>query len=225
MTHSHVTAPTQFVEAAGVRYAYRRFGPAEGVPLLFLQHFTGTMDFWDPAVVDGFARERTVVLFDNAGVGRSGGATPETVHTMADDAAAFIAALGLTQVDLLGFSLEASSRRFWPAATRTSFAASSLRVPARRAARASSICRRSSPKGSRPLRQSRGYFSSSIGQTAANAPAARSSPVSNGVRASGIRTALSRPSRRNSRRSSAGALPPPQKPPFGFSTFRSQYWS
>ena len=105
MTHSHVTAPTQFVEAAGVRYAYRRFGPAEGVPLLFLQHFTGTMDFWDPAVVDGFARERPVVLFDNAGVSRSGGATPETVHTMADDAAAFIAALGLTQVDLLGFSL------------------------------------------------------------------------------------------------------------------------
>ena len=80
MTHSHVTAPTQFVEAAGVRYAYRRFGPAEGVPLLFLQHFTGTMDFWDPAVVDGFARERPVVLFDNAGVSRSGGATPETVH-------------------------------------------------------------------------------------------------------------------------------------------------
>lgn len=105
MTHSHVTAPTQFVEAAGVRYAYRRFGPAEGVPLLFLQHFTGTMDFWDPAVVDGFARERPVVLFDNAGVSRSSGATPETVHTMADDAAAFIAALGLTQVDLLGFSL------------------------------------------------------------------------------------------------------------------------
>src|SRR5512134_3399716 len=103
MTHSHVTAPTQFVEAAGVRYAYRRFGPAEGVPLLFLQHFTGTMDFWDPAVVDGFARERPVVLFDNAGVSRSGGATPETVHTMADDAAAFIAALELTQVDLLGF--------------------------------------------------------------------------------------------------------------------------
>ena len=48
MTHSHVTAPTEFVEAAGVRYAYRRFGAAEDVLLLFLQHFTGTMDFWDP---------------------------------------------------------------------------------------------------------------------------------------------------------------------------------
>jgi pimeloyl-ACP methyl ester carboxylesterase len=105
MTHSHVTAPTEFVDAAGVRYAYRRFGAAEGVPLLFLQHFTGTMDFWDPAVVDGFAQVRPVVLFDNAGVSRSGGATPDTVHTMADDAAAFIGALGLTHVDLLGFSL------------------------------------------------------------------------------------------------------------------------
>ena len=70
MTHSHVTAPTQFVEAAGVRYAYRRFGAPEGVPLLFMQHFTGTMDFWDPAVLDGFARTRPVIVFDSAGVGR-----------------------------------------------------------------------------------------------------------------------------------------------------------
>src|SRR3954454_7460050 len=105
MTHTHVTAPTQFVEAAGVRYAYRRFGAAQGVPIVFLQHFTGTMDSWDPSMIDGFPQRRPVVLFDNARVSRSGGATPSTVHTMADDAAALVSALGLTRVDLLGFSL------------------------------------------------------------------------------------------------------------------------
>jgi pimeloyl-ACP methyl ester carboxylesterase len=105
MTHTHVTAPTQFVEGRGVRYAYRRLGATQGVPVLLLQHFTGTMDFWDPTVVDGFARERPVVLFDNAGVSSSGGTTPDTVQMMADDAATFIAALGITQIDLLGFSL------------------------------------------------------------------------------------------------------------------------
>jgi pimeloyl-ACP methyl ester carboxylesterase len=103
--HLSATAPTEFVEAGGIRFAHRRFGAAGGVPLVFLQHFTGTMDGWDPSVVDGFARERPVVLFDNAGVSRSGGATPDSVGAMADHAAAFIAALGLARVDLLGFSL------------------------------------------------------------------------------------------------------------------------
>ena len=99
------TAPTKFVEAGGITYAYRRFGKEGGVPLVLLQHFTGTMDMWDPAVVDGLARERTIVLFDNAGVSRSSGATPDNVKAMADNALAFIEALGLKQVDLLGFSL------------------------------------------------------------------------------------------------------------------------
>jgi pimeloyl-ACP methyl ester carboxylesterase len=102
---SAATAPTRFVDADGVRLAYRRIGAADGVPLLFLQHFTGTMDSWDPSVVDGFAQARPVVLFDNAGVSRSGGTTPDTVDAMADHAVAFVAALGLTRVDLLGFSL------------------------------------------------------------------------------------------------------------------------
>ena len=103
--HTHVTAPTQFVDADGILYAYRRFGAAEGTPLLFLQHFTGTMDAWDPFVVDGFAQESPVVLFDSAGVSRSGGVTPDSVHAMAHHAARFIAAIGITQVDVLGFSL------------------------------------------------------------------------------------------------------------------------
>ena len=105
MTHTHATAPTRFVTVSGARLAYRSFGAADGVPLVLFQHFTGTMDNWDPSVVDGFARARQVVLFDNVGVSRSSGTTPDTVRAMADDAVAFIAALGLAQVDLLGFSL------------------------------------------------------------------------------------------------------------------------
>jgi pimeloyl-ACP methyl ester carboxylesterase len=103
--HTHETAATQFVDGAGVRFAYRRFGKNQGVPLVFFQHFTGTMDNWDPAVTDGLARDREVILFNNAGISSSGGETPNTIAEMARHAAAFIDALGLEQVDLLGFSL------------------------------------------------------------------------------------------------------------------------
>ena len=70
------TAPTRYIDAAGTRLAYRRFGKPGGVPLLFLQHFTGTLDNWDPQVVNGLAREREVILFDNAGVASSRGEVP-----------------------------------------------------------------------------------------------------------------------------------------------------
>ena len=74
---THVTAPTQFVETNGIRFAYRRFGRDSGVPLLFMQHFRGGMDHWDPAVTDGFGKDRPVILFDNAGVASSSGETPD----------------------------------------------------------------------------------------------------------------------------------------------------
>jgi pimeloyl-ACP methyl ester carboxylesterase len=105
MIHTHQTAPTQFVEANGIRFAYRRFGNAAGVPLVFNQHFTGTMDHWDPAVTDGFAKDREVILFNNAGVSSSSGEVPTTFEKMGANAAAFIKALGLTKVDVLGFSI------------------------------------------------------------------------------------------------------------------------
>jgi len=105
MMHTHQTAPTQFVEANGIRFAYRHFGKPDGVPLVFNQHFTGTMDHWDPAVTDGFARDREVILFDNAGISSSSGDVPTSIEEMAADAAAFVKALGLTEVDVLGFSL------------------------------------------------------------------------------------------------------------------------
>src|ERR1700757_253376 len=103
--HNHQTAPTQFVEANGIRFAYRRFGNAAGVPLVFNQHFTGTMDHWDPAVTDGFAKDREVILFNNAGVSSSSGEVPIRIEKMGANAMAFIKALGLTKVDVLGFSI------------------------------------------------------------------------------------------------------------------------
>jgi pimeloyl-ACP methyl ester carboxylesterase len=102
---THTTAPTQFVEAAGIRFAYRRFGEEAGTPLVLLQHFRGGMDNWDPMVTDGLAGRRPVVLFDNAGVAASTGETPASIEAMGDGAAAFIRALGLGVVDLLGFSI------------------------------------------------------------------------------------------------------------------------
>jgi pimeloyl-ACP methyl ester carboxylesterase len=105
MIHTHQTAPTQFVDAAGTRLAYRRFGRSGGVPLVFNQHFTGTMDHWDPAVTDGFAKDREVILFNNAGVSSSSGEVPTTFEKMGVNAVAFIKALGLTKVHVLGFSI------------------------------------------------------------------------------------------------------------------------
>jgi pimeloyl-ACP methyl ester carboxylesterase len=92
MIHTHQTAPTQFVEANGIRFAYRCFGKTGGVPLVFNQHFTATMDYWDPAVTDGFASEREVILFNNAGVSSSSGEVPTSFEQMGRNAAAFIKA-------------------------------------------------------------------------------------------------------------------------------------
>src|SRR6202165_503001 len=103
--YTHQTVPTQFVEANGIRFAYRRFGKAGGVPLVFCQHYIGTMDYWDPMVTDGLARDREVILFNNAGVSSSSGEVPTTFERMGADAIAFIKALGLKQVDVLGFSI------------------------------------------------------------------------------------------------------------------------
>jgi len=99
------TAPTLYVDGGRIQFAFRRLGPKNGVPLVLLQHFSGNIDSWDPAVVNALARDRPVIVFDNAGVGRSTGQTPDSVEAMARDAIIFITSLGLHQVDMLGFSL------------------------------------------------------------------------------------------------------------------------
>lgn len=107
MPQPYSALPNDIVRAAnGIDYAYRDTGPHDGVtPLVLLQHFRGNLDYWDPALVDALAASRRVVTFDNAGVGKSTGRTADTVEQMARDAIAFISALGLSQVDLLGFSI------------------------------------------------------------------------------------------------------------------------
>jgi pimeloyl-ACP methyl ester carboxylesterase len=102
---SNIAAPTRFIETRLERYAYRRFGGGSAPPLVFLQHFTGTLDNWDPAVTDALARGREVILFESAGLGRSSGEVPTTIAGMTAHLLAFVEALGLGQVDLLGFSL------------------------------------------------------------------------------------------------------------------------
>ena len=99
------TAPTQFLDVNGTSFAYRRFGTPGSTPLVFTQHFMGNLDNFDPAISDALAPGREVVLFDNAGVGRSTGAAPDTIAAMAADAARFIDGLGLRSIDLLGHSM------------------------------------------------------------------------------------------------------------------------
>jgi pimeloyl-ACP methyl ester carboxylesterase len=79
----NLDAPTMFSRCGKERYAYRRFGAGQGLPLLCLQHFTGTLDNWDPAVTGSLARDREVILFESAGLGRSTGTVPETIGGMA----------------------------------------------------------------------------------------------------------------------------------------------
>lgn len=105
-TTKYLDAETQTIDAAnGVTYAYRRLGAQGGRPLVLLQHFRGNLENWDPELIDALAESRDVITFDNTGVAATSGSTPSTFHQMADDAIAFVDALGLTKIDLLGFSI------------------------------------------------------------------------------------------------------------------------
>jgi pimeloyl-ACP methyl ester carboxylesterase len=98
--------PNQYVNVQGVRIAYRTLGTDTGEPpLVLFHHFGAAMDDWDPEVVEGLARGRRVYVFDSAGVGASGGKTPDSIPDMARVAEAFVGSLGLRQVDILGFSM------------------------------------------------------------------------------------------------------------------------
>ena len=105
LTHSHDSAPTQFVEADGVRWAYRRFGTPGKAPIVFIQHFRGSMDNHDSAITNALADEREVILFNNRGVASTTGVAPETFADIGRDAGIFIDALGLKGVVILGHSM------------------------------------------------------------------------------------------------------------------------
>ncbi|NUT70895.1 alpha/beta fold hydrolase [Pseudarthrobacter sp. C4D7] len=102
---SYADAPTHSITAGGVTYAYRELGPRGGVPVVFFLHLAGNLDNWDPRVIDPIAKEHHVITFNNRGVGATNGKVPDSIEAMADDAATFIRALGLSTVDIFAFSL------------------------------------------------------------------------------------------------------------------------
>ena len=101
----YAQAPARTVTAGGVTYAYRELGPKGGIPVVFFVHLAATLDNWEPRIIDPIAENRHVITFDNRGVGASSGAALNTVEAMADDAYAFITALGYGRIDVFSFSL------------------------------------------------------------------------------------------------------------------------
>ena len=99
------TAEDLTVDGPSARFTYRRLGPRGGVPLVLVQRFRGTIDWWDPEFLDYLADERDVILFDNVGIGYTTGEPRDSVIEFAYGAIEFIDALGLAEVDLLGWSL------------------------------------------------------------------------------------------------------------------------
>lgn len=98
--------PTQTITAGDVTFAYRELGKQNGgTPVVFLVHLAAVLDNWDPRIMDGIAAKHHVIAFDNRGIGASSGSPSNSMEQMADDAITFIKAMGLKQVDLLGFSM------------------------------------------------------------------------------------------------------------------------
>ena len=105
MANTYVDAVTKTVDVSGTSFVYREAGQKNGIPLVLLHHLTAVLDDWDPRTIDSLAQKHRVIAFNNRGVGGSKGKTPDTIEEMATDAVDFIRTLGLTRIDLLGFSL------------------------------------------------------------------------------------------------------------------------
>lgn len=105
INYTHSTVPTQFVEANGIKFAYRSYGNESQVPVIYLNHLAAVLDNCDPRVMDGIAAQRQIISFDYRGVGATTGVAPLTIQSMATDTITFIKKLGFKKVDLLGFSL------------------------------------------------------------------------------------------------------------------------
>ena len=90
METAHQTAKTQYVSDGDVQYAFRRFGKASAVLLVFLIHFRGTMDYCDPLLINTLTATRPVLLFDNAGAGQSTGNVAETIKGVAQHVINFL---------------------------------------------------------------------------------------------------------------------------------------
>jgi len=104
-SYRYETAENQTVESASANFVYRRLGRIGGVPLVVLNRFRGTLDTWDPEFLDLLSSDRDVIIFDNVGIGYTKGVAPTSMYDYADGAIEFMESLGLTEVDLLGWSL------------------------------------------------------------------------------------------------------------------------
>ena len=98
---------TDTVNVNGTKFYFRKLGETKGTPVIFLNHLGATLDNCDPRIMNGIAKERQIIAFDNCGVGATEGKTPLTISEMAKDARAFIHALGYDNVDIIGFSMGA----------------------------------------------------------------------------------------------------------------------
>lgn len=105
-TETYIHALNKSIRAAnGITYVYRELGEKIGIPIVFFTHLSANLDNWDPRIIDGIAKQHWVITFDNKGVGLSSGQVPGTIKEMAEDAIAFIKALGFKQIDILSFSI------------------------------------------------------------------------------------------------------------------------
>lgn len=105
LPHTYATVPTKFLEANGVRYAYRAYGKPGDVPVIYFNHLTANLDNCDPRIMDAISHSRQIISFDYRGVGASSGTQGENIADMARDGIAFIHALGFRQVDIVAFSM------------------------------------------------------------------------------------------------------------------------
>src|SRR6187402_3753814 len=107
---THQTAVTRYVDAASTKIAYRRLGRPSGIPLVLMAHFRANMDFWDPLLIDSLAASRPVIIFDNAGIGKSSGTIPSTYPGWA--------AVAIDLIEALQLQRSTSSAFLWVAASR-----------------------------------------------------------------------------------------------------------
>ena len=105
VNYTYATVPTRFVEANGIKFAYRSYGKEGDIPVIYFNHLTANLDNCDPRIMDAIAENRQIISFDYRGVGATTGEQGTNIADMAKDAIAFIHALGYKQVDIVAFSM------------------------------------------------------------------------------------------------------------------------
>ena len=101
---SITSAPVRTVATRLGTVAYRAVG--SGPPLVLVMGYGGTMETWDPRLVNALAQRYRVVIFDNAGLGGTAALpAPLSIDAMANQTSALITALGLHRPDVLGWSM------------------------------------------------------------------------------------------------------------------------